>query len=69
MGQTTKPTTEWAVHRVKERKFAKLHTMWAAVAPGCPAGPHPHRDCACQMFRSPHAAQAHIDAMTGEGGV
>lgn len=61
--QTTAPAA-WGVHKVKQREFVQSGNAWAAVAPGCPVGPHPHRDCQCQIFPTVEAARAYIEEVS-----
>ncbi|HEY9249370.1 MAG TPA: hypothetical protein VIO38_09575 [Rariglobus sp.] len=37
-----------------------------AVAPGCPDGRHPTRDCGCKVFRSRAAAEAYVATQGGD---
>lgn len=38
---------------------------WVTVAPGCPDGRHPTRDCGCRVHRTEAAAHAYIAQQTG----
>lgn len=42
---------EWRVVRMRGGSRTITHP-WMAVAPGCPDGPHPTRDCACKPHRT-----------------
>lgn len=51
---------QWRVNRMSGR-FTISHP-WIATAPTCPDGPHPTRDCACEVFRTEALATACIAA-------
>lgn len=53
-GLDVSPT--WTVHPVRPGRSFNSRTGWAAVAPGCPAASHSHRDCECRIF--PDRAEA-----------
>jgi len=56
----------WRVRAVKQRAFIASGTAWAVVAPGCPAAPHPHRDCECKIFAKLSDALEHqVDQQRG----
>lgn len=51
----------WRVSRIKSRTLNISHPF-IAQAPGCPDGPHPTRDCGCQVFRTEAQAHAYADS-------
>lgn len=53
----TTTATSWTVDRMTGFRISH---PYAAHAPGCPAGPHPTRNCACRVFRTPAEAEAYI---------
>lgn len=48
---------EWAVERVKG--YAISHP-YVAHDPACPPGPHPTRNCGCQVFRTRDQAAEYV---------
>lgn len=52
-------TTEWRIVPRPARYGSPADV--AAVAPGCPAGPHPHRHCACQFFPTRLEAAQYVE--------
>lgn len=47
----------WTVDRIKGYRISH---PFAAHDPNCPPGPHPTRDCRCQVFRTVEDAEAYI---------
>lgn len=56
-------TTAWRTRRVDEgRPFQRtISHGFVAVAPGCPDGRHPTRDCGCRLFKTEADAVAYIN--------
>ena len=42
-------------------KGFRISHPYIAVTPGCPASPHPTRDCQCKVFKTVQAAQTYIN--------
>lgn len=49
----------WSVVAMRGGSGTITHPV-IAVAPGCPDGRHPTRDCLCRVFRSRPLADAYI---------
>lgn len=55
------PTADtWQVHALRNARPYNGGGGWAAVAPGCPIGPHPHRWCKCKITDTAEQARAYI---------
>lgn len=55
-------TSGWQIRRVdKGRPFQRtISHGFVAVAPGCPNGRHPTRDCGCRVFKTDAEAAAYV---------
>lgn len=51
--------SEWRIRNMT-RGSGVLTRAVIAIALGCPDGPHPTRDCACQVFKTSAAADAYV---------
>jgi hypothetical protein len=51
--------SEWRIRNMTGRSGTLSHAV-IAIAPGCPDGRHPTRDCACQVFKTPADAETYI---------
>lgn len=49
----------WKVRRTSGGSGTLSHSYFA-IAPACPDGRHPTRDCQCKVFRTQAEAEAYI---------
>lgn len=55
---------EWRVVRMRGGSRTISHP-WMVVAPGCPDGRHPTRDCACKVQRTESDAWDYVKECSG----